>query len=119
MGAAVAHFGIRYANDLTDEFSEYVVDSVDLLNAQLAPHDMSFFFDTIDVHQQIIGGKHCWDMLGWAVPNGLVPDFEPIWLASEDEKLESYNSYVCAKWEDRDGKPYAAIDGKLPEEAYA
>lgn len=49
MGAAVAHFGIRYANDLTDEFSECVVDSVDLLNAQLASHDMSFFFDTADV----------------------------------------------------------------------
>lgn len=45
----MVHFGIRYANDLTDEFSEYVVDSVDLLNAQLAPHDMSFFFDTVDV----------------------------------------------------------------------
>lgn len=49
MGAAVAHFGIRYANDLTGEFSEYVVDSVDLLNLQLASHDMSFFFDTVDV----------------------------------------------------------------------
>lgn len=49
MGAAVAHFGIRYANDLTGEYSKYVVDSVDLLNAQLASHDMSFFFDTIDV----------------------------------------------------------------------
>lgn len=49
MGAAVAHFGIRYANDLTDELSEYVVDSVDLLNAQLASHDMSFFFDTVDI----------------------------------------------------------------------
>ena len=49
MGAAVAHFGIRYTNDLTDEFSEYVVDSVDLLNLQLASHDMSFFFDTVDV----------------------------------------------------------------------
>lgn len=49
MGAAVAHFGIRYANDLTDELSEYVVDSVDLLNAQLASHDMSIFFDTVDV----------------------------------------------------------------------
>ena len=49
MGAAVAHFGIRYANDLTGEYSKYVVDSVDLLNAQPAPHDMSFFFDTIDV----------------------------------------------------------------------
>lgn len=115
----MAHFGIRYANDLTDEFSEYVVDSVDLLNAQLASHDMSFFFDTIDVHQQIIGGKHCWDMFGWAVPNDSVLEFEPIWLASEDEKLESYDSYVCANWGDRDGKPYAAIDGELPEEAYA
>ena len=29
----MAHFGIRYVNDLTDEFSEYIVDSVDLLNA--------------------------------------------------------------------------------------
>lgn len=119
MGAAVAHFGIRYANDLTDEFSEYVVDSVDLLNAQLASHDMSFFFDTIDVHQQIISGKHCWDMFGWAVPNGLVPEFEPIWLASEDEKFDEKYDYVCAKWEEHDGKPYAAIDGELPEEAYA
>lgn len=45
----MAHFGIRYANDLTGEYSKYVVDSVDLLNAQLAPHDMSFFFDTVDV----------------------------------------------------------------------
>lgn len=48
MGAAAAHFGIRRANDLTDEFGEYVVDSVDLFNAQLASHDMSFF-DTADV----------------------------------------------------------------------
>ena len=45
----MAHFGIRYANDLTDELSEYVVDSVDLLNSQLASHDMSFFFDAVDV----------------------------------------------------------------------
>ena len=45
----MTYFGIRYANDLTDEFSEYIVDSVDLLNAQLASHDMSFFFDAVDV----------------------------------------------------------------------
>lgn len=57
MGAAVAHFGIRYASDLTDEFSEYIVDSVDLLNAQLAPHGISFFFDAVDVDQCVIGGK--------------------------------------------------------------
>lgn len=112
------HFGIRYAGDLTGEYSEYVIDSVDLLNLQLAPHGMSFFFDTIDVRQQIIGGKHCWDMFGWVVPSGLAPDFEPIWLAGEDEKLGSYD-YVCASWKDRGGEPHAAIDGDLPEEAYA
>lgn len=49
MGAATTHFGIRYANDPTDEFSEYIVDSVDLLNLQLAPHGVGFFFDTVDV----------------------------------------------------------------------
>ena len=113
------HFGIRYTSDLTGEYSEYVIDSVDLLNQQLAPHEMGFFFDTIDVRQQVIDGKHCWDMFGWVVPNGLVPEFEPIWLDSEDEKLESYNSYVCAKWEDRGGKPHAIVHGNLPEEAYA
>lgn len=111
-------FGIRYTDDMTGEYSEYVIDSVDLLNSQLAPHGMSFFFDTIDVRQQIIGGKHCWDMFGWVVPNDLVSDFEPAWLASEDEELENYNCYVCAKWEDRDGFPHAIIDGELPEEAY-
>lgn len=49
MGAAVAHFGIRYANDLTGECSEYVTDSVGLLNSQLASHGMGFFFDAVDV----------------------------------------------------------------------
>lgn len=49
MGAATTHFGIRYANDPTDEFSEYIVDSVDLLNLQLASHGVGFFFDAVDV----------------------------------------------------------------------
>ncbi len=105
----MTHFGIRYANDLTDKFSEYIVDSVDLLNAQLAPLGMSFFFDTVDVDQRIIGRKHCEDMFGWVVPNGSVPDFEPIWLAGEDEKLGGYD-YVCASWEDLDGSPHAVIE---------
>ena len=43
------HFGIRYANDLTDEFSEYIVDSLGLLSAQLASHGVGFFFDAVDV----------------------------------------------------------------------
>lgn len=64
------HFGIRYESDLTHRYSEYIVDSVDLLNAQLAPHEMGFYFDSVDYCQQMIGGKHCWDMYGWVVPNG-------------------------------------------------
>ena len=111
------HFGIRYENDLTHWYSEYIVDSVDLLNTRLSRRGMNFFFDTADVHQQVIGGKHCWDMFGWVGPNDAVNDFEPIWLAGEDEKLEGYD-YVCASWEDRNGLPHAAIDGGLPEEAY-
>ena len=75
------HFGIRYENDLTDKFSEYIVDSVDLLNAQLEHRDLVFFFDTVDVCQQVIGGMHCEDMFGWVVPNDAVKDFEPICLA--------------------------------------
>lgn len=117
--ATTPHFGIRYTSDLTSEYSEYVIDSVDLLNAQLAPHGMRFFFDSCDFRQRIIGGKHCWDMYGWTIPDDSVPEFEPAWLAGEDEKLESYNAYVCVSWENRDGKPHAVIDGELPEEAYA
>lgn len=116
--AIAPHFGIRYTNDLTDEFSEFIVDSVDLLNAQLARHGLSFFFDTIDVDQRVIGGRCCEDMFVRVILNGLVAEFEPIWLASEDEKLGGYD-YVCASWENRGGKPYAAIDGDLSEEAYA
>lgn len=112
------HFGIRYTSDLTSEYSEYVIDSVDLLNAQLAPHGMSFFFDSCDFRQQIINGKHCWDMYGWVVPSDRAAEFERIWLASDDERLDDYD-YVCANWKDRGGEPHAAIDGDLPEEAYA
>ena len=76
-----------------------------------------FFFDSVDFRQQVIGGKHCWDMYGWVVPNELIEEFEPIWLARKDGELEGYD-YVCASWEDRNGFPRAIIDGDLPEEAY-
>ena len=78
---------------------------------------MKFFFDSVDFRQQIIGGKHCWDMYGWAIANDTVDDFESIWLDGDNNKLEGYD-YVCATWEDRDGHPHAVIDGDLPEEAY-
>ena len=79
---------------------------------------MSFFFDTVDVCQQVIGGKHCWDMFGWIVPNGLVPDFKQAWMADDDAALEKYNAYVCVSWEDRNGLPHAVIDDNFSEETY-
>ena len=111
------HFGIRYSNDLTDEFCEYIIDSVALLNSRLAPRGMSFFFNTVDVDQHIIGGKHCEDTFGWVVPDDAVDVIEPIRLAGEGEKLGDY-VYACASWEDRGGLPHAVADSYLPGEAY-
>ena len=108
------HFGIRYESDLNSRYSNYVIDSVDTINKQILINNLSFFFDTVDVCQQVIGGKHCWDMFGWVVPNGLTPDFK----ADDDAALEKYNAYVCVSWEDRNGLPHAIIGGNLPEEAY-
>lgn len=71
---------------------------LDLLNAGLSRRGMNFF-DTADVCQQVIGGKHCWDMFGWAVPDDAVDDFESIWLSGDDGKLKDCD-YVCVGWED-------------------
>lgn len=112
------HFGIRCESDLTHRYSEYIVGSVDTINEQLSINNFGFFFDTVDVCRQVIGGKHCWDMFGWIVPNRLTLDFERSWLADDDAALEEYNAYVCVSWEDHNGIPHAVIDGNLPEEAY-
>lgn len=116
--AITPHFGIRCMQDLPGDYSDCIVDSVDLLNSQLASHEMSFFFDSCDFRQQIIDGKHCWDMFGWTVPNELVHELEPAWIENDNVELEKYD-YICASWEDLDGQPHAAIDGSLPAEAYA
>lgn len=67
----MAHFGIRYANDLTDEFSEHIVDSLGLLSAQLASHGVGFFFDAVDVGLPegplSRGARQRWD---WAIRGG-------------------------------------------------
>lgn len=39
---------------------------------------------------RLLGGKHCWDMFGWVVPNGLTPDFKQSWMADDDAALEKY-----------------------------
>ena len=65
----MTNFGIRYANDLTGEYSEYVTDSVDLLNAQLASYGAGSFFDAVDVGlpaarlaggDRQMGAEHVW-----------------------------------------------------------
>ena len=45
---------------------------------------MRFFFDTVDATQQVIGGKRCEDMFGWAVPNELVDEFTPAWIDNDN-----------------------------------
>lgn len=114
----MTHFGIRYTEDLEHRFSDYIIESVDLVNDQLQGSGKHFFFDTADVDQTIIRGKHCWDMFGWVLPDEDIAEFEPVWLAGQDEKLEDYD-YAFVDWEERDGRPYAVIDVSLPEEAYA
>lgn len=110
-------FGIRCTEDLERGFSDCIIDSVDLVNAKLQGSG-KHFFDTADVDRAIIRGKHCWDMFGWALPDEDIAEFEPIWLAGQDEKLKDYD-YAFVDWEERDGRPYAAIDGGLSEGAYA
>lgn len=49
------HFGIRYESDLNSRYCNYVIDSVDTINKQILINNLSFFFDTVDVCQQVIG----------------------------------------------------------------
>lgn len=75
----MTEFGIRYEADLHNGvWTDYVVDSVRLLNRQLAPEGRRFYFGEIDVAQKIIGGYKVWDMFGSAVPVSERKDFEPL-----------------------------------------
>lgn len=112
----MTEFGIRYKADLTGEWSDYVVDSVRLLNEQLEPEGRRFYFDQADVAQKSIGGFNVWDMYGWAVLPEEVDEFEPLWLASADRGPGEGGSTpmdgfcdVTVTWEERDGKPFARI----------
>lgn len=105
-------FGIRHEADTTGEWSQYVIDSVNLLNEHLNPSGKYFYFDEIDVAQQDIGGYKVWDMYGWVVDGEQRADFEPLWLADVDRHaapdgscpLDRFCDFTV-KWEDRDGAP--------------
>ena len=104
----MAPFGIRFESDATGPDGPFIVDSVELLNEQLAPEGKRFFFDTADLGQRMICGRHCWDMFGWVVPEEEIDRFMPDWLAWRDDKLHDF-SYVTIDWTEKDGRPYAEI----------
>lgn len=109
-------FGIRREADTVGGWSDYVVDSVNLLNEHLNPRGKYFYFDEIDVAQQIIGGYKVWDMYGWVIDESERGEFEPLWLAEADRHaapdgltpLDKFRD-VTVIWEDRDGTPHARI----------
>lgn len=87
-------FGIRHTADLEAEDSDWLVDSVDLINAEAAKTGEAFLFDTVDVAQRILNGRKCWDMYGWIVPLEKLSEVEPLWLADNDEPIEAYYTFV-------------------------
>lgn len=109
-------FGIRHTADTTGRWSDYVIDSVNLLNEHLNPSGKYFYFDEADVSQQVIDGHKVWDMYGWVIDHSDRSDFEPLWLADVDRHSAPDGSTlldrfcdVTVTWEERDGVPYANI----------
>ena len=104
--------GIRFATDLTDEWSRYVIDSVELANEALAESGERFYFDTVDVNQQVIGGRCCWDMFGWIVPDEDVDRFEPLWFARYDKAIGilGFEDAIVEFSAGEDGSPVVSFD---------
>lgn len=109
-------FGIRHEGDETGPWAEYIVDSVNLLNEHLNPKGNYFYFDEVDVAQQVIGGHKVWDMYGWVIDETQCAEFEPLWGAYVDRPgnpdgscpLDKFRD-VTVIWEGRGGEPYARI----------
>ncbi len=87
-------FGIRHTADLEGEWADWLIDSVDLINAEASKTGEAFLFDTIDVAQRILNGRKCWDMYGWIVPFEKLPEVEPLWLADDDCAIDVYYTFV-------------------------
>lgn len=109
-------FGIRYESDTVDEWSDYIVGAVNLLNEHLNPRGKYFYFDEIDAAASDIGDHKVYDMYGWVIDESERGEFEPLWLAEVDRHsapdgstpLDRFRD-VTVIWEDRDGTPHARI----------
>ena len=102
-------FGIRNEADLHGEWGGFVADSVSTANSFLAESGKRFYFDTVDVAQQIIGGLKLCDMFGWVVRSDEASAFEALWREGADHELDEYE-YVCLTWTEVGGRPVASFD---------
>ncbi len=112
----MAGFGIGHEADAACPWSDFVIDSVRLLNKQLEPEKLRFFFDEVNVTQKIIDGHKVWNMYGWAVSESESSEFEEMWLADADGNagvdgatLTDIFSDAPVSWEGRNGNPFAHI----------
>lgn len=112
----MTEFGIRHEADAEGEWSDFIVGSVRLLNKQLAPEGLLFYFSEVDVAQKVIGGHKVWDMYGWAVSAEEAPEFEPLWLADADRDADENGvtpldrfCNVIVTWGERSGEPFAHV----------
>lgn len=108
-------YGIRFTADAhmderSDEDSICILSSLKMLAAHFEGTGRRFFYDSGDIDQHDFNGVKCQDLFGWIVPDSMVSEFEPIWLAGNDDGLESFD-YVSIGWrQGADGRPELVID---------
>ncbi len=107
-------FGLRRTIALDAEFSEYVIESVGLINELLVATGRAFIFDTVDVRQQVIDGKHLWDMYGWVGRSDMAEQALCSWDSGDDSLLDSLD-YVSITWLDDNGAPRMDIDAFITD----
>lgn len=77
-------FGIRREANTTGPWSDYVVDSVSLLNEHLNPRGKYFYFAEVDAYASDIGGYMVYVMYGWVIDVSERGEFKSLWFAEAD-----------------------------------